>query len=103
MKFNSVITFVDKYHFTNQDSGELVNGAKVGLLVPIGKNVRRPHAVGCDTVIFNVAEEYYTLFKTAYEKGTAVNVELGFNPTNVPNSREKCYKPYLKAIDGKEL
>lgn len=103
MKFNSAITFVDKYHFTNSETGQLVRGTKVGLLVPVGKNDRRPNAIGCDTVIFNVAEEYYSRFKEAYEKGATVSVELGFQPTIVPGSREKCYKPYLKAIDGKEL
>ncbi len=103
MKFDTIVTFVDKVAIKNNDTGEILNYCKVTIQVPIAKTERNPYAFGTEGKSYFVKEELYNRFKEIYAKGAKINVRIGFKRTYDSMSHKQYYKDYIEAIDDKEI
>lgn len=103
MKFDTIVTFVDKPIFTNEKTGEAKPMCRVTLQVPIQKTDKNLNAFGTHGVDYYVDAQYYDRFKSIYGKGAKINVVTDFKPTFDNLSKKRYYKEYIKSIDGVDL
>lgn len=103
MKYDTIVTFVDKTRIENHETGEASDYCKVTIQVPITKTEKNPYAFGTVGKDYFVNVKYYDKFKEIYAKGAKFSVTIGFKPTYDKLSRRRYYKDYIFAIDDKEL
>ena len=76
---------------------------RVVLQVPITKNVKKPYEMGTEGVSFFLNHQYYENFKKIYLEGAKINVDIAFRKVYNVNDKKTSYKPYIKAVNHKDL